>query len=447
MLNWIFFGLVAIAAVCASHLGLMREVTAASVSSAKTAVDIAIGLIGQMALWLGLMRILEEAGLLRALARLLRPMMTRLFPDVPPEHPAMAAMILNLAANMLGLNNAATPFGLRAMVHLDELNKRKGVATDAMCLFLAINTSGLAVFPSSVIAARAAIGAKNLTGIVLPSILSTFSAAITALVMTKLLQRTRWFASDRYPADAPQRGIEPGAADRGGPSDPKAIEVAEAVAAIDPPKVSPLRLAVILVLIGSVAAGFVRTAILPETGAPAGIFPLIKELSEGWLLPLLILVIVLYGFGRRVKVYETLVKGAKEAFNIAVMIIPFMVALLVAVGMFRASGAMDILVRLLAPITSLFGFPAEALPMALIRPLSGSGSLAVLTETMKTYGPDSFIGFLVSVISGSFETTFYVLAVYFGAVGVRATRHTVLACLAADLTGVTMATVFSRIFY
>lgn len=439
MLNGIWFALVALAIVAGAHHGVMPEVSKATADSARTAVDIAIGLIGQMAFWLGMMKILEEAGLLRAIARALRPVMTRLFPEVPPEHPAMAAMILNFAANMAGLTNAATPFGLRAMRELEALNPRKGVATDAMCLFLAINTSGLAVLPLGVIAVRAALGAKNLTGIVLPSILSTGTACVVAIVAAKLLARAPRFRADRYPAVEP----EDGAAGALSAEKQRALEAAEALAAREAPAASGLRLALISGIVVLVGWGFVR-GLQPEQQRPLAAA---KELLEHWLLPLLILAIILFGFARRVKIYEVLVQGAKEGFNIAVMIIPFMVAILVAIGMFRASGAMEVLVRILGPLTSAVGFPAEALPMALIRPLSGSGALAVMTETMKTYGPDSFVGFLVSVINGSFETTFYVLAVYFGSVGVRATRYTVVACLLSDLAGLCAATAFSHLFF
>jgi spore maturation protein SpmA len=438
VLNWIFFFLITGSVVAAAHLGHMQEVTQASMKSAETAVSIAISLIGPMALWLGFMRILEEAGLLRAIARALKPVMKRLFPDVPPEHPAMAAMILNFAANMAGLTNAATPFGLRAMQELDKLNTKKGVASNAMCLFLAINTSGLAVLPTGVIAVRASLGAKNLSGIILPSILATNSAMIMAIIVAKLLQRARMFRREIEIAPSAD------ASAKAEPAQPvKGLVEAEKLAEKDSPKASPARLAVMAAIAIVVAWGFVRNASAIDLSA----LGVSKEILEHWFLPLLMLAIVLYGYGRSVKVYEALVQGAKEGFNIAVMIIPFMVAILVAIGMFRASGAMDLITHAIEPFTTALGFPAEALPMALIKPLSGSGSLAVMTETMKTYGPDSFVGFLVCVINGSFETTFYVLAVYFGSVGIRATRHTVLACLASDLTGLVAAVVFSHLFY
>lgn len=433
MLNWVFIGLVVIAAIFAAHLGTMNAVTAATANSAKSAVELVIGLIGPMALWLGLMKVVEDAGLLRSLSRAMAPVMKRLFPEVPAEHPAMAAMILNIAANMLGLGNAATPFGLRAMRELNTLNQRRGVATNAMCLFLAINTAGVQLLPLNVIQVRATLGATNLTGIVLPTLCATFFSALMAIVMTKLLQNRARFVPERYPESEEDAQL----------AEVKGLSEAEAKVAQVPPRATPLHLIAISAVIIAVGSGFVRQAL----GANFTAFAALKELMESWLLPLVILAIVLLGFGRRVKVYESLVGGAKEGFQIAVAIIPFVVAILVAIGMFRASGAMDLMVAAIAPVTNVFGFPPEALPMALVRPLSGSAGLAVMTETMKVHGPDSFIGFLVSVISGSVETTFYVLALYFGSIGIRATRHTVIACLSADLVGIAGALVFSRLFY
>jgi spore maturation protein SpmA len=443
VLNWVFFGLIVVSTIAAAHLGHMQEVSTATAAQAKSAVDIAIGLIGQMALWLGLMKVLEDAGLLRALARALQPVMKRLFPAIPPEHPAMSAMIMNFAANMAGLTNAATPFGLRAMVELNKLNEKKGIASDAMCLFLAINTSGLAVLPLGAIAMRAAVGAKNLTGIVIPSIASTASACVVAIIATKLLQKSGLFDVSRY--EDKTNAPAPTGEQKEKAEHVKAIEEAEAMVKTEHPRPTIDRTLVIGAIIALIVWGFAKQT--GDLAEPVTVFSVIKEFLEHWFLPILVLAIVLFGFARRVRVYESVIAGAKEGFNIAVMIIPFMVAILVAIGMFRASGAMDLTVRFLGPITSAVGFPAEALPMAILKPLSGSGSLAVMVETMKTYGPDSFVGFLVSVLNGSFETTFYVLAVYFGSVGIRVTRHTVLACLCSDFVGIVMATVFSRLFY
>jgi spore maturation protein SpmA len=440
VLNGIFIALIAGAVIAAVFSGTMGAVTTDGIiGGARTAVmDVAIPLIGQMALWLGFMRVLRDAGVMRSIARGLAPIMTRLFPDVPAEHPAMGAMIMNIAANMLGLGNAATPFGLKAMAELNRLNRHPGVATNAMVLFLAINTSGVAVLPLGVIAIRASLGAENAGGIVLPSILATLCSTLVAIAAVKWLQRRPGFAVERYAGSE-----DPGA----GPEEPLAGGLAKPPETEEPemPPASGWRLALMLGVFAVVLVGAGRHFV---TAAPVdGGFETAKEMLSSWLLPTLLVVIAMFGFSRRVKVYESVVKGAREGFEIVVMIIPFLVAIIVAIAMFRASGLMELLIGALAPVTSLVGFPAEALPMALIRPLSGSGAMGVMTETMITYGPDSFVGFLVSVLNGSTETTFYVLAVYLGSVQVRAARHAVAACLLADATAVAAATLWSRLFF
>jgi spore maturation protein SpmA len=436
VLNGIFAFLVLAAVVTAAFGEGMPDVTRASLESAKSASSLALGLIGQMALWLGFMAVLERAGVLRSLARAVKPVMTRLFPGVPPEHPAMSAMVLNIVANMLGLGNAATPFGIKAVVELDRLNDRPGVATDAMALFLAINTSGVAVLPLGVIAGRAELGAENVSGIMLPSVLATFTSTLVAIAVAKLLAGRRIFARDRYP---PREGAK---AD-GGPI--PGLEAAEAQVEL---RGATSRFGLALAAgVGLLLAIALARRVGALTAAGASPLEVVKTISNGWLLPLLMTVIVLVGVARAVKVYEAFVEGAKAGFRVAVTLIPYLVAILVAVGMFRASGAMDILLRGVGPVTRLVGMPPEVLPMALVRPLSGSGAYGVMMETMKTHGPDSFVGFVVSVMNGSTETTFYVLAVYFGAAGVRAVRHTVAACLAADLTGALMAVVCARVFF
>lgn len=351
----------------------------------------------------------------------------------------MAAMILNLAANMLGLGNAATPFGLKAMRELDRLNSRPGVATDAMVLFLAINTSGVAVMPLGVIAIRASLGAENAAGIFLPSVLATACSTIVAILVARALSRRRRYAPERAEIAV---DLEEGRASLA--DGVRGIDEAEQIAATSP----ALRPAGAWMLVGFFAV--LGLAIGLRLWAPPESLDrldVLREIANAWLLPVLMATIVVFGVAHRVKVYESFVQGAREGFEIAVMIIPFLVAILVAVGLFRASGALDAWVGLLAPVTTLVGFPAEALPMALIRPLSGSGAMGVMTATMQQHGPDSFVGYLVSVMNGSTETTFYVLALYFGSVRVRATRHAVAACLAADVTGVAAALVWSRIFF
>ena len=441
MLNAIFIAFIAGAVLVAAFTGTMPETNQAALDAAKSAVMvIAFGLIGPMALWLGFMRVLREAGFMTSIARALAPVMRRLFPDVPPEHPAMGAMILNLAANVLGLGNAATPFGLKAMRELETLNPRPGVATNSMALFLAINTSGVAVLPLGVIAIRASLGSTNAAGIVVPTLLATACSTLAAVLTAKLLQGRALFSAERAAVETPDGAAPVTAA----AAAIKGIEEAEQIASvrIQSEPVRRLLFAGFLVLL---AVALVRQLAsgAPETSGLEGV----KQALNTWLLPTLMASIVLFGAARRIKVYDAFIAGAREGFEIAIMIIPFLVAILVGVAMFRHSGALGVLTTAVSPVTSSLGFPAEALPMALIRPLSGSGAMAVMTETMTTYGPDSFVGYLVSVLNGSTETTFYVLALYFGSVGVRAARHTVLACLAADFTGIAAALVFSRIFF
>ena len=436
-MNWIFLALIVISVLVGAFTGTMPKVSDASINSAKSAADLALSLIGQMTLWLGLFGVVREAGLLRSMANLLKPIMTRLFPEVPPSHPAMAAMIMNFAANMLGLGNAATPFGLKAMAELDSLNDRKGVATNSMALFLAINVSGLALLPLGVVAVRAASGSKDAAGIIAPTWIATICSTLCAILVAKLLEKRKLFAVENYgtvDVDASKRKE----------ADAAALQKAEELAALNLKMPLWRKLSVVGVL-GLLLFALVRR--IQESPPTEAAFALTRDLLSGWLLPVLILVIVVVGFGRQVKVYEAFIGAAKEGFQTSVTIIPFLVGMLVSIGMFRASGAMELLVKALAPVLSPIGFPAEALPMALIRPLSGSGALAVMAEAMKTYGPDSFIGYLVSVINGGTETTFYVLALYFGAVQVKSMRHTLAACIATDFVGPLGAFIACKIFF
>jgi len=434
LLNGIFVALVAGAVLVAALTGRMPEANDAALAAAKSALQITLGLVGVMALWLGFMRVLRDAGFMRAIARALEPVLLRLFPEVPPDHPAMGAIVMNLAANVLGLGNAATPFGLKAMRELETLNPRPGVATNAMALFLAINTSGLAVLPLGAIALRASLGSANPAGIIVPSLIASLCATVAGIAAAKLLERLPVFAAERAAARS-ERG--PAAAPS---ADFAALEAAERLASPRAPA-PPLRAGLLAAFAGALAVA----ALFAFRADPS--FATAKSLLSSWLLPALMAAIALAGFARRISVYDSFIAGAREGLGIAVTVLPYMLAILVAVGLFRASGALDALTGAVAPVTGLVGFPAEALPMALIRPLSGSGALAVMTETMQHYGPDSFAGFLVCVINGSSETTFYVLALYLGSVGARASRHTVLACLAADVAGVAGALVASRIFF
>ncbi len=438
MLNGIFGALIVGAVATAALTGTMPAVNQALMDSARQAVELALGLIGTMALWLGLMRVLRDAGVMTSIARGLAPLMTRLFPDVPAEHPAMSAMILNLSANMLGLGNAATPFGLKAIRELQELNPKKGVATDSMALFLAINTSGVAVMPLGVIAMRASMNSANASSIFLPTVLATLCSTITAVAVAKLLAKRRRFAFDQFEGDSDEpvetalSNSEPSFSDDGFDAPDHATQ----------PTVPLSRWR--LGLLASFGV-LIIWAIFREITANPG--QGLKEVANAWLMPILAVVIILYGFSARVKIYESVIEGAREGFEIVVMIIPFLVAILVAVGVFRASGALDAMLTVIAPVTALIGFPVEALPMALLRPLSAGGAMGVMVETMQAHGPDSFIGYLSSVLMGSTETTFYVLAVYYGSVRIRMTRHTVVACLSADFVGALAALFWCRILY
>ncbi len=435
-MNWVFLALIVVSVVTAAFNGTMPKLTEATVVSAKSAVELAIGLIGQMTLWLGLVGVLREAGLLRSLANALRPVMSRLFPDVPPDHPALGAMILNLAANLLGLGNAATPFGLKAMKELDKLNTRKGVATNSMALFLALNTSAIAL-PLTVIGLRASAGSKDPAGIIVPTILAAAFGTLCAVLACKLLERRAVFSLDRYGA------VEIDESKLQSP-DAAALEKAEALAAVT------AKPALWRQLVAAAIAGLVLVALIRHvSAAPANLsaFEITRGLLSEWLLPLLILAIVTLGFGRQVKVYEAFIAAAKEGFQTVIAIIPFLVGVLVAVGMFRASGAMEFLVSALSPLLAPIGFPPEALPLALVRPLSGSGALGLVSDGLHTYGPDSFLGYFYSVLVGSTETTFYVLALYFGAVQVKALRHTLAACIVSDFAGPIGALVVCKAFF
>lgn len=389
----------------------MAALGTAVVDSAASAVTLAIGLIGVMALFLGLMKVAEAGGLLVVVARLLRPLLVRLFPDVPADHPAMGAMVMNLSANALGLGNAATPFGIRAMQALDTLNPAKGTATNSMALFLAINTSSITLLPTGVIALRASAGSADPAAILPTTLFATLCSTAVAILAAKTYQRL-WPTPP--PVEAPRDSMPEAKAQEAEAAETPMEEEHGAY----PAWVSALGL-------GAVVALIPLSVLYGAEVAP-------------WIIPGLVVLFLLYGALRRVPVYEMLVEGAKEGFQVAVRIIPYLVAILVAVGMFRASGAMELVIGPLGALTGPLGLPADALPMALLRPLSGSGAYGVLASIINdpAVGPDSYVGYLVSTLQGSTETTFYVLAVYFGAVQVRRVRHALAAGLTADLAGV-----------
>jgi Uncharacterized membrane protein, required for spore maturation in B.subtilis. len=422
-MNYIFYFLVASAFATAAWHQLswggagtapMDALSTAMVESATGSVELALGLVGVMTLFLGLMKVAEAGGLLTIIARLIRPLMVRLFPSVPAEHPAMGAMILNLSANALGLGNAATPFGIRAMQELERLNTRPGTATDAMVLFLAINTSSVTLLPTGVIALRAAAGSADPAGILPTTLFATFCATAAAIIAAFAYRR--FFPLEAAPAAT-------------------AIELPAEAEVLPAEAGQAYPLWVSMLALGTLLALIPFSVLYGRVIAP-------------WILPGLMLGFLTFGLLRGVRIYEVFVEGAKEGFQVAIRIIPYLVAILVAVAMLRASGALEAAVSVLAPWTGAVGLPAEALPMALLRPLSGSGAYGVLASIINdpAIGPDSYTGYLVSTLQGSTETTFYVLAVYFGAVQVRRIRHALLAALTADVVAV-FAAVFACTYF
>jgi spore maturation protein SpmA len=427
----IWMGLVMTSILVGLFTGRMDEVTKASFDSAKKAVELAIGLVGAMALWLGLVKIAEEAGLMTVIARGLRPIMARLFPDVPPEHPAMGAMIMNLSANVMGLGNAATPLGIKAMQELDKLNPRKGEATDSMCLFLAINTSSVTLLPLGVIAVRASAGASDPGAILVPGLLSTAFNTAVAIIAAKSLKRI-YQRRERSPSHMTTdvHGEE-------SPADASPAPLFPPVAEGWRKGLLPLYSLLFLAAMG-IEGG--RRLLAGETA-----LAVVSSLTT-WLIPFLMGILVVYGVSRRVTVYETVCEGGKEGFNVAIRIIPFLVAILVAIGMFRASGALEMFTSALAPFTNLIGMPADTVPMALVRPLSGSGAFGVMSDLVAR-APDSLSAFIACIMQGTSDTTFYILAVYFGAVQVKRVRYAVLAGLLADGAGVLSSVFLGRLFY
>ena len=425
-MNAVFFAIVLISFLVAGYRQITAEPDAGQpmealatgmIDTAADSVTLAIGLVGVMSLFLGLMKVAEVGGLLTIIARLLRPLMVRIFPEVPAEHPAMGAMILNLSANVMGLGNAATPFGIRAMQELDKLNAHKGTATNAMVLFLAVNTSSVTLLPTGVIALRAAAGSAEPAAILPTTLFATLISTTVAILSAKLYQR--WFSMETVPD--PVEGEEAGEIEEIAP-------IAEESGAY-PGWVSALALLGVVALI------------------PLAI--LYGRAVSPWIIPGLMVALLGFGMSRGVRVYEVFVDGAKDGFQVAIRIIPYLVAILVAVGMFRASGAMELLIQPLGIVTELIGLPAEALPMALLRPLSGSGAYGILASILSdpATGPDTYVGFLVSTFQGSTETTFYVLAVYFGAVNIRRIRHALAAGLTADIAGVAAAVAICAVMF
>lgn len=370
-------------------------------SSSKTAFEISLGLTGVLSLWLGVMKIGEKGGVVNVLARLLSPLFVRLFPDVPKGHPVTGSIFMNIAANMLGLDNAATPLGLKAMEQLQEINPKKDTASNPMIMFLVLNTSGLTLIPVSILVYRAQMGAAQPTDVFIPILLATFFSTIMGVLITSIYQHINLF----------NRTII-------------------------------LTLGGACVLVSAVIWGFSRLD--GET------MNIVSTTVANILLMMIIMAFILAGVFKKVNVYDAFIEGAKDGFTTAIRIIPYLVAILVGIGVFRASGAMDYVIQGIGSLVEACGIDSDfvaALPTAMMKPLSGSGARGMMVDAMTTYGADSFVGRLSCVFQGSTDTTFYILAVYFGSVGIRHTRHAVVCGLLADLAGIIAAIFISYLFF
>ena len=370
-------------------------------SSSKTAFEISLGLTGVLSLWLGIMKIGEKGGIVNVLAKVLSPVFVKLFPDIPKGHPVTGSIFMNIAANMLGLDNAATPLGLKAMEQLQELNPKKDTATNPMIMFLVLNTSGLTLIPISIMVYRAQMGAAQPTDIFIPILLATFFSTLAGIIITSLYQ-----------------------------------------------KINLLNRTMLLTLGG--AAIVVASVIWGFGQMDSLLMNKVSTTSANILLMTIIIAFIVAGMRHKVNVYDAFIEGAKEGFTTAVRIIPYLVAILVGIGVFRASGAMDMLIDGIRWGVETFGANSDfvgALPTALMKPLSGSGARGMMVDAMTTYGADSFIGRLSCIFQGSTDTTFYILAVYFGSVGVVKTRHAVACGLLADFAGVIAAIAIAYLFF
>ena len=403
---WIAFFLVAfvVALVRLIFMGdveVFPAIMNSTFSSAKTAFEISLGLTGVLSLWLGIMRIGEKGGVVNVVARWLAPVFSKIFPDIPKGHPVTGTIFMNFAANMLGLDNAATPMGLKAMEQLQELNPKKDTATNPMIMFLVLNTSGLTLVPISVMVYRAQMGAAQPTDVFVPILLATFFSTIVGLIVTCLYQRINLFN-----------------------------------------RTLMLFLGALCTLVALIIWGF--------SAMPREQMDVVSSTFANVFLFSIITSFIIAGMRKKINVYDTFIEGAKEGFETAVRIIPYLVAILVAIGVFRASGAMDYLIDGIAWCVAALGGDTEfvgALPTALMKPLSGSGARGLMVDAMTTYGADSFVGRLACLFQGATDTTFYILAVYFGSVGIRKTRHAVTCGLLADLAGILSAIFICYLFF
>ncbi|MEM9017435.1 MAG: nucleoside recognition domain-containing protein [Verrucomicrobiota bacterium] len=461
MLNWIWMGMIVVGVIVAALLDQLtgsNGIVEGMFSMIKVGVvSIVIPLSAIMMLWLGIMRLAETSGMIQAVSRFVRPVMKRLFPEVPEDHPAMSAMVMNMAANMLGLGNAATPLGLKAMQHLDELNPNKGTATNSMCTFLAINTSSVTLIPATAIGLLAAQGISEPYQIVGTAIGATLCSTIVAIIAVKTFEKMPVFNRSAAPVVAEENENEGEG---------------------DSPAKRPIssRGRIVLAIVGLLFVGIVALEMMPEKrvalqetlglrevalqlDAEAASLAEADEEEEKPLfqrflsaisvaaIPFVLVFFIVFAALKRIPVYEEFVEGAKEGWQVAVRIMPFIVAMLAALAILRNSGALFLFQNLLSPILNFLKFPPELVPMALMRPLSGSGSQGVLVEILTNPSLSDTIKYTAATMFGSTETTFYVLAVYFGSVAVRRTRHALAAGLCADLAGIIAAVVICRAMF
>lgn len=408
VLNYIWIGFFVVAFILAlarfifyGDTAVFPEMVSASFDMAKTGFEISLGLTGVLTLWLGLMKVGEQGGMVSLFARVLRPLFKRIFPDIPPDHPANGSIVMNIAANMLGLDNAATPIGLKAMKELQELNPDKKTASNAQILFLVLNTSGLTILPVSIMVYRAQLGAADPSDIFIPILLATFFSTMAGLISVSIFQ-----------------------------------------------KINLLNRVVVLYLVVLSAAVFL--IIIYFSGMEKERISEISSVASNILLFSIIVIFILSAALKRINVYEAFIEGAKEGFWVAVKIIPYLIAILVAIGVFRASGAMDAFIGGIRDVLAFFSVNtdfAEALPTALMKPLSGSAARGMMVDAMETFGPDSFVARVACTVQGATDTTFYIIAVYFGSVGIRRTRHAVTCGLIADFAGITAAIIISYLFF
>ncbi|OKZ25237.1 MAG: hypothetical protein BHV77_03210 [Bacteroides sp. 43_108] len=403
---WIAFFLLAFVFALAQMIffgntEVFSDIIDSTFSSSKNAFEISLGLTGVLALWMGIMKIGERSGVVNVMARVLSPVFYRLFPDIPKGHPVTGSIFMNIAANMLGLDNAATPLGLKAMEGLQEINPRKDTASNPMIMFLVLNTSGLTIIPVSIMVYRTQMGAAQPTDVFLPILIATFVSTLAGIIVVSLYQKINLF--------------------------------------------NPVLVAVL----GGMCL-FAASIVWLFSRMDKDTMNVVSSSVASIILFCIIISFVLAGLRKKINVYDAFVDGAKDGFSTAVKIIPYLVAILVAIGVFRASGCMDMLMRGIAWVVSLFGCDTDfvgALPVAIMKPLSGSGARGLMVDAMSAYGPDSFAGRLSCVFQGSTDTTFYILAVYFGSVGIRNTRHAVPCGLLADLAGIIAAIFISYIFF